>query len=102
MEFILQFINQLDSCSQEFKRVMCKEVKPLVLNFPIEVFDKLEGMDRVKYILFLNDQWDNLISLIISHKQLNDEIKDLKASNRKLYKSLKKKRDQLNKQRNVN
>ena len=99
---ILQFINQLDSCSQEFKRVMCKEVKPLVLNFPIEVFDKLEGMDRVKYILFLNDQWDNLISLIISHKQLNDEIKDLKASNRKLYKSLKKKRDQLNKQRNVN
>ena len=99
---ILQFINQLDSCSQEFKRVMCKEVKPLVLNFPIEVFDKLEGMDRVKYILFLNDQWDNLISLIISHKQLNDEIKDLKASNRKLYKSLKKKGDQLNKQRNVN
>lgn len=99
---IIQFINQLDSCSSEYRQVMYDEVKPLVLKFPIEVFDDLDGIDKVKYILFLNDLWDNLIDLIESQRNLKEEIKDLKSRNRELSNSLKVKNDKLKKQRDVN
>lgn len=99
---ILQFIDELDSCSPEYKRIMCEDVKPLVLNFPEEVFDKLDGIDKVKYFLFLNDQLDDLISLVHCHKELDDEIKVLKARNRNLVKSVKNKNDKIQKQRDVN
>ncbi|WP_405306628.1 glycosyltransferase family 2 protein [Methanobrevibacter sp.] len=97
---ILQFIDQLDSCSSEYKQVMCDEVKPLVLNFPIEVFEELDGIDKVKYLLFLNDMWDDLIELIQFQKYLKNEINDLKARNRKLSNSVKIKNEKLKKQRN--
>lgn len=97
---ILQFINQLDSGNDEYKRIMFEEAKPFVLTFPDDVFEKLDGIDRSKYVLFLEDQWDVLIALIQSHKNINRDVKELKAKNRSLIKSVKKKDQQLQKQKN--
>jgi CDP-glycerol glycerophosphotransferase len=99
---ILQFINELDSCSDEYMDIMYKEVKPFVLNFPIEVFDKLDGIVKVKYLLFLNDQWADLIDLIKSEDNLKTEIKQLKSKNRDLRKTIKKKNLKLKKKTNIN
>ena len=98
---ILQFINQLGSCNDEYEKIMYEEVKPFVLTFPSEVFEKLNGIDRSKYILFLNDDWDDLIVLIQSHKDLNNDIKALKAKNRDLSKAVHQKNKQLKNQKEI-
>jgi CDP-glycerol glycerophosphotransferase len=98
---ILQFINQFGSCNDEYEKIMYEEVKPFVLTFPSDVFEKLNGIDRSKYVLFLEDNWDELILLIQSHKNLNNDIKTLKAKNRNLSKLVHQKNKQLKEQKKI-
>lgn len=91
---ILQFINELDIGSEEFRQLMISEVKPFVENLPEKSFNTISDFDKLKYRLFLDEDIDTL--KIILHQQRIDTTRQ-KESNIKIVK-LKKKVKKLKKQ----
>lgn len=62
---ILQFINELDNCDDEYKKIMYEIVKPFVKKLPHDFFKNLNYIDKVKYDLFLNGNFESLNSLLV-------------------------------------
>lgn len=104
----LQFINEIDTGNEEFRRILIEEYTPRIKEFPQEAFEMLDDIDKLKYKLLLEDKIDELISLV-SHdnlfkankkelnkaknnlkkeedknKKLTDENKNLSDKNKKL------------------
>lgn len=102
---VLQFIKELDRCDEEFTQIMFGRVKPFVESMPKDVFYTIDGMDLVKYDLFLNDCVDSLKIIVAKERQdkidkrkSNSEKRKLKKENKKLDKKvqrLEKKNDKL-------
>lgn len=62
---ILQFINELDNCDDDYKKTMYCVVKPFVKSLSLDVFENLDYIDKVKYDLFLNGHYESLNALLI-------------------------------------
>ena len=106
---ILQFINEFDICSEEFKQIMMDEVYSFVEKLPEESFFTLSEYDKLKYKLFLNKNIEDL-SIIVhqqrltTKKQNETNIKAVSLSKKvkKLKKQNKKLKNQLNEINNSN
>lgn len=85
---ILQYINEFDRCENEYIEVMDKTVRPFTETLPDEAFSDLNDMDKLKYDLFLNRDFDSLIKLVSSESSYKMKINDLKAKNRALRKNV--------------
>ena len=74
---------------------MDNDVRPFAETLPEESFTNLEDIDKLKYDLFLNEDFDSLIRLVSSERSYKDKIKELNAKNRNL-------RKQVNEQISIN
>ena len=92
---ILQYINEFDRCEKEYIEIMDNDVRPFAETLPEESFTNLDDIDKLKYDLFLNEDFDSLIRLVSSERSYKDKIKELNAKNRNL-------RKQVNEQISIN
>ena len=78
----LQFINEIDTGNEEFRRILIEEYTPRIKEFPQEAFEMLDDIDKLKYKLLLEDKIDELISLVSHDNLFKANAKELnKAKN---------------------
>ena len=80
----LQFMNNIDTGNEEYRRIVVEEFTPKVREFPQEAFDILEDIDKLKYELLLEDKIDELIALVHHDNLFKANQKELKNQNKKL------------------
>jgi CDP-glycerol glycerophosphotransferase len=84
---VLQFINELDRCDEEFKEIMFGKVRDFVKTLPEDVFDTVEEIGMIKYDLFLNNCADSLKAIVGKERQDKVTIRKSKAEKRKIEKA---------------
>lgn len=70
------YINRIDKGNEEYKNIIISEIKPLVKEFPQEIFEDLEEINQIKYNLLMSGKIKNLCYIIEKEK----EYKQLKNS----------------------
>lgn len=87
---ILQFIDELDRCDEEYKQLMYGEVKDFTESLPENLFSTIEDTDKIKYDLYLNDCHDSLEVLVAQERSNKQQIRKYKSKIKKLKKENKK------------
>ena len=85
---ILQSMNELDRCEEEYINIMDDTVRPFAQNLPGDAFNDLNDIDKLKYEMFFRGDYDSLIKLVGSERSYKKKIKELNAKNRNLRKKI--------------